>query len=43
MLGGKKEKVNIFYDYETLGSTSILMKDSKCSEEINVTTIDIFV
>ena len=29
-------------NYETQGSAIFLMKDSKCSEEINVTTLDIF-
>lgn len=40
--GDKKEKLKIFYDYETQGSASILMKDGKYSEEIYIETLDDF-
>lgn len=40
--GDKKETLKIFYDYESQGSASILMKDAKFSEEITIETIDSF-
>ena len=40
--GDKKEKLQIFYDNEAQGSASILMKNAKFSEEIQIETIDGF-
>lgn len=40
--GDKKETLQIFYDNEAQGSASILMKDAKYSEEIQIETIDAF-
>jgi FkbM family methyltransferase len=40
--GDKKEKLKIFYDYETQGSASLLMTDASQSEEVNIDTLDNF-
>lgn len=40
--GDKKENLQIFYDNEAQGSASILMKNGKFSEEIQIETIDNF-
>lgn len=40
--GDKKENLQIYYDDETQGNASILMKNTKFSEEIQIETIDGF-